>query len=567
MPFGKKKKGSFLDLSNKIHGKKKARKDRKSFCSNTPIPPTLEQCSTDSDSNSSDDSTVTRTTNNKLKRVAIAYHFKVVLGSPPRLKWNECAILIRESLLIPNKYRNRNLFRIFERVQMLEQVNKEYGGERITLPKCDHRMIDPISVVAQVIADVIEDSLSEREAVCIANTYLLENNDTNFVTRSSVRRLIKILNPEVCSVSKGKQGSHDPESAWSKVRYNWIMQLLVRLGEATVENPPPYHDRNVISSMKMEQIAWWNEKHRKVLVSTALGRSLHTRFRRNSSGILDSTGSFGEIRSTTHLKYANEVWFAFRVAMMKDGDNVLGIRLPPFEYSGQTVVSNKEYQKVLDNEIQRVKQLTGDQPPWFIKGREPESLFRDDLVTEIKGIAEQKQKKLGNAGIYTINDILRCNSPPPGFSAKIWNKIKENLPLDIQKTPPPNIDHRKHANPYESLHGSDWLDKIKKVTGVKQYCNVQDLVIHIYRETKKIYANTPYSSFFLFYHDALSQMNCKDTIDWMREPDILQHWILPEHGYNAGTKYADHAVGNTPEVMPLDCSLFHDLDEGVNKHI
>ena len=46
-----------------------------------------------------------------------------------------------------------------------------------------------------------------------------------------------------------------------------------------------------------------------------------------------------------------------------------------------------------------------------------------------------------------------------------------------------------------------------------------------------------------------------------------KHWILPELGCNANTVYHDHAVGNAPEVMPLDTSLFNDLDEAIDRHV
>ena len=62
-------------------------------------------------------------------------------------------------------------------------------------------------------------------------------------------------------------------------------------------------------------------------------------------------------------------------------------------------------------------------------------------------------------------------------------------------------------------------------------------------------------------------MNNPETIRWMKENDILKYWILLELGCNAGTVYHDHAVGNTPKIMPLDTSLFNDLDEGIEKHI
>jgi len=44
-------------------------------------------------------------------------------------------------------------------------------------------------------------------------------------------------------------------------------------------------------------------------------------------------------------------------------------------------------------------------------------------------------------------------------------------------------------------------------------------------------------------------------------------WVLPMKGYNAGTPYADHHVGDSPEMMPLDSSSFEDLHAGVHQCI
>ena len=43
--------------------------------------------------------------------------------------------------------------------------------------------------------------------------------------------------------------------------------------------------------------------------------------------------------------------------------------------------------------------------------------------------------------------------------------------------------------------------------------------------------------------------------------------MLPELVYTSGTVCHDNAVGNAPEVIPLDTSLFNDLDGGVERHV
>ena len=71
----------------------------------------------------------------------------------------------------------------------------------------------------------------------------------------------------------------------------------------------------------------------------------------------------------------------------------------------------------------------------------------------------------------------------------------------------------------------------------------------------------------MFYHDALSLMTAKDTIQWMKDEDIYKRWLLPVNGLNAGTIFERRPVGNSPEFMPMDNSLHKDVDDGVRRHI
>lgn len=53
----------------------------------------------------------------------------------------------------------------------------------------------------------------------------------------------------------------------------------------------------------------------------------------------------------------------------------------------------------------------------------------------------------------------------------------------------------------------------------------------------------------------------------METKGYLKRWVLPVNGLNDGTIYAGRPVGNSPELMPQDCSLFKDIDDAVARHI
>ena len=78
---------------------------------------------------------------------------------------------------------------------------------------------------------------------------------------------------------------------------------------------------------------------------------------------------------------------------------------------------------------------------------------------------------------------------------------------------------------------------------------------------------TLYKDSWLFYHDALTQLKCKRKKAWMHTKGYLKGWVLPVKGLNDDTVYAGRPVDNKPELMPLDCSLFKDVDDVVARHI
>lgn len=93
---------------------------------------------------------------------------------------------------------------------------------------------------------------------------------------------------------------------------------------------------------------------------------------------------------------------------------------------------------------------------------------------------------------------------------------------------------------------------------------ITDLVEHMITESRRVIG----SDDFYLYHDALSMMTSAKCKEWMREKGYLRHWVLPVNGLNDDLKgYSLRPVGNSPEMMPLDCSLFADLKNAVTRHI
>lgn len=80
------------------------------------------------------------------------------------------------------------------------------------------------------------------------------------------------------------------------------------------------------------------------------------------------------------------------------------------------------------------------------------------------------------------------------------------------------------------------------------YVCVTHQVLHMVKVLTEAYRETPYgkgaADNWMFYHDALSTMVCKQCQDWMRDIGILKWWLLPAHGCNEGTRWESSPLGN-----------------------
>ena len=92
-------------------------------------------------------------------------------------------------------------------------------------------------------------------------------------------------------------------------------------------------------------------------------------------------------------------------------------------------------------------------------------------------------------------------------------------------------------------------------------------------ESQKLYEDDNWH----FYHDALSQLTHKVSINWMEQTKVpgelktvFYHWIHSEHDLNkgfGGGRFDLRTPGNSPELMPLDNSLNQDIHVAVNRHV
>ena len=129
------------------------------------------------------------------------------------------------------------------------------------------------SIEAQIVADELEGGGSIFIAWNAVNVYR-ESVQKERVTKSKVYTLIQNLKPKLAKVEAHRQGSNDVDSRICRARKAWCTQLAVRLGyvdykndvmaKEGIEGPiPRWYDRENLTPLKIEQIAFWDETHKK----------------------------------------------------------------------------------------------------------------------------------------------------------------------------------------------------------------------------------------------------------------------------------------------------------------
>ena len=127
-------------------------------------------------------------------------------------------------------------------------------------------------------------------------------------------------------------------------------------------------------------------------------------------------------------------------------------------------------------------------------------------------------------------------------------------------------------NPYESMYGDNWRAEIDKTSKMKKSMSIRTLWEQVMASTIEAFHGTKHEKTFRIYHDALSQLTAEDTKAWLKTKTHegrtwFDIWITPVLDLNKDTAYEGRPVGNSPELQPLDCSLFSDLGHDLSRHV
>ena len=133
-------------------------------------------------------------------------------------------------------------------------------------------------------------------------------------------------------------------------------------------------------------------------------------------------------------------------------------------------------------------------------------------------------------------------------------------------------DHRDADNPYQSKYGTDWETAIRKTPLLPNRENIRKLVHACVRFGERHFSKNDKD--WMICHDSLLMFVSKENRDWMKKERVQDGrtyrdvFLFPEDGLNAGISgYGHRWVGNSPEFMPWDCSLFQDLEVSLRHHV
>ena len=133
--------------------------------------------------------------------------------------------------------------------------------------------------------------------------------------------------------------------------------------------------------------------------------------------------------------------------------------------------------------------------------------------------------------------------------------------------------HKDQPNPYKSKYRGKWEVAIqKKPKHLRNKEKIRNLARACVWFGERHFATD--NKEWMICHNSLSMFVAAENREWMSKEKVRDSrtyrdvFLFPKDGLNAGiSRYGHHWVGNSPEFMPWDCSLFRDLDVSLRYHV
>ena len=280
----------------------------------------------------------------------------------------------------------------------------------------------------------------------------------------------------------------------SFLRYLWGLQYSVRTGQPDSNDAvqeyckeyrvkhgkpfnfiPDYLNKEKLTLCHWSDIAWFDETHRKACPGSADNKSVailaskkHVYRVPRTNGKPDPINGTIEDYSVSqsYVKYTDEGRFCLGVCadivVRDDGrEEIVGKRLPLFDYTGQIILSPTDYDAKVNTEIKRVKKLQcGGQWVTGVQTHQKYSVYHDDPITNMPKIGKVMNQMFHTNNVYTIIDLCSMTNAQieaieniPHVNVQRWRDAANALfvgRLQDNFNRPCKIDYRKADNPYAS---------------------------------------------------------------------------------------------------------------------
>jgi len=372
------------------------------------------------------------------------------------------------------------------------------------------------------------------------------------VTLECVRQSCQRAGSHVHRRQSKKSGSADKTKSWAKASLAQARQQKVQILAGHGDRRARQEcEREGWTPIALCQIAWWDERHRKV----CLGCSSKYEWRfmvdkdHPECRILDPEdprAALPPAMPRTTAKYLSEARRSLGVAMKDDGNgNLTGHRFEPYPYDSQLMIGLEKFQKKELAEIRRVATLVGGE--WR---KAPKA---NDLVIKVPGFFEHRRYSIRYIGMK-VKDL-----PGGRYQALYPGPVR---PGD------PRID-----GPGADLLAprEEWKWQVRNVLGRgnSPVVCVTDMMDHIMSEGDKFFKGTKYEKTWVIGHDHLSQWWSAASLDYLHSRGFdNSRYLCAQGSTNADNRYYKGSlVGCRPELMPLDSHLNADHETGMLHHV
>jgi hypothetical protein len=367
--------------------------------------------------------------------------------------------------------------------------------------------------------------------------------------------------------------------------------------------PPPlplWADPAVVTRVPRNQLAWADGVHKKPVTAgqghDSYGSRKEVRFHRDNDGmVVDPSHPEAKLRdrkAQCKHKYTKESRFLC-IGMIRE-DMMSGIeearRLLTFVYSCCWLHSIADFMGEIGGtggkrgaKIQYIKEK-GAATDWVTNQRPKGVIYSAEPVTAIPHVTDAMVDELAAYDVHTVGDWAELDEfimttdnfqeiadGVRGLGRASVVKHQATARAALPGLPPVPKDHRKEDNPYLSRYGTDWEAEIDADLKKNGDMCITHMVLHLNEVCTEAFRGTPYgegaADNWMFYHDALSIMACQQCRDWMASIGVLKRWFLPQHGCNAGTRWAHMPTGNTSVIMPWDCHGNKYVDDSMARHV